>query len=201
MKEPLEVIPTWIDFLSNEMTNDFFVKISDKALNALSNKFQYKKITKNQALVKIGGVEKGIYIVLNGCLRSFFYQNEKEYSLRFSFKNDIVSEYYSFMTNNPSTVCIEALVESEVLFIKKEDYEHLVSEFPDLVELESFLFKYLYLDKVRREKLFIALSAKEKYMQLLEQDKEVVRNISIKYIASFIGISPNSLSRIRRELS
>lgn len=175
------------------------LSFDDYPYNKVIAALRYKKFVKNEIILNIGEKETKIYFILTGCIRSFFLHNEKEFSLNFSFMGDVLSSFDSFMLNTNSTAGLHALEETEVYYLDRTDYFALKKEFVELEKIESDIFKLLYNEKIIREKQFIALSAKEKYEILFIRNKKIIKNIPVKYLSSYLGIEPNSLSRIKNE--
>lgn len=189
---PKQLIGKW--FKSNDI--DFFKPPYNKIIESLK-KQTYKK---NEIILNIGDKENKIYFITSGCIRSFFIHNNQEFSLRFSFEGDVLSSFHSFLLNSNSTDGLQALADTEVFYLEKQDYFSLKKEHPEFEKIESDVFKILYHEKLEREKQFISLSTKEKYEQLLAKNKNIIKNIPVKYLASYLGIHPNSLSRLKKDV-
>jgi len=169
---------------------DFFLsKLREKHLEAMELLHHEGSVCQFEAFV-----EKGI-------LRSFYQKDEEERINQFFFEGQWVSDYQSFIEQKPSKVSIQALEDCKLWIISKSDVDILSKELPDWDSLGMKFFKKLFLKKEKRNASLLLASAKERYLAIVKETPELIDRIPQYYIAQYIGIAPESLSRIRKELA
>jgi CRP/FNR family transcriptional regulator, anaerobic regulatory protein len=144
---------------------------------------------KNDFLTREGQVERYIYFICEGIVRVFFTDKDKEISLDFAFEGTFTTSYASFLQQQPSVIYIEALTEKLYRFYDQSQKAERIGR---------LIAEANYIRKNNREISFLKFTAKERYLQLLEEHPKLVQEIPIKFLASYLGIKPESLSRIRR---
>jgi CRP/FNR family transcriptional regulator, anaerobic regulatory protein len=179
---------------------DLRVQIPEQDLMAVATRLGYKELAKNELLIQAGQVEQYLYFVVEGVARTFFYHGEKEVSLEFFFPGDFTSSYVSFLKQMPSDLTIEAFTPLQVLRIYRDDLYQIYGEHPKLEQMGRLITEELFEKSSERVKSLISMSATERYLQLLNAYPKYVRNIPLKYLASYLNVTPESLSRIRKEL-
>ena len=176
------------------------VSLNQTEIDTLSKVMKYKEYKKDSILTSAGETENYIYFILEGCLRNYCIHNGEEYSLDFYFKGSFTNSYMSFILREKSTVYVQVLFDTKVLKIHFDDITSLYKTSFNITTLARLITESLYVRRTRREFSFITQSAKERYLALLSQNKDLVQRIPQKYLASYLGIKAESLSRIRRGL-
>ncbi|MBD2704381.1 Crp/Fnr family transcriptional regulator [Spirosoma sp. BT702] len=156
--------------------------------------------SKNDFLIQEGQVERYIYYVVDGMVRLFLNANGKDVSLDFIFSNDFVSAYSSFLTGQPTEFNVQALTDVTALRFSRTNLLNLYQHSHTAERIGRLIAEQAFLRKTRREVQFLTSNAKQRYVQLLEQNPTLVQTISVRHLASYLGIEPESLSRIRREV-
>ncbi|MCF6402724.1 Crp/Fnr family transcriptional regulator [Chitinophaga filiformis] len=151
-------------------------------------------------LAHAGRVSSAIYFILSGIVRVFTVHQDKEVSLDFAFPGQFSTAYASFITQQPSIVSLQAITPVNGFAFYYADLQELYKRSHAAEHTGRLLAEYQYVRKYHRELAFLQYSAKERYLQLLAEHPQVVQQIPVKYIASYLGIEPESLSRIRRGL-
>ncbi len=169
-----------------------------KKLNANSRElcFSEKKI-----ILLEGEISDKIYYIEEGCLRLSFNKEGKDITLQFFFENQIVSSFESFYLGEPSLFSIESVEKSKVRVIDKKEFDTLLKQD---IEFNSYFTDFLAQRFVNYNKLFLSRikdSAEERYIELIKNNPSIVERIPLHYIASYLGITSVSLSRIRTRLS
>ncbi len=148
-------------------------------------------------LLHDGEISTHIYVVKKGCLRQWFNKDGKDITLQFFFENQPVASIDSFLNNQPSLFTIESIEPSEIISIDKKTFEALGEIYPAFKdELNGYLFQrfrhyaQLFLSRIKD-------SPQERYQDLLKNHSEIIKRVPQHYIASYLGITPISLSRIR----
>lgn len=175
--------------------------ISQKDWKIFSDKLQACSFSKNEIILHQGKVENYLSFINEGTLRYFIDSSEKEITFGFVFSNNFSSAYDSFLTQLPSQYSIQALENTTVFRISREDLENVYAytEIGNLIGRKTA--EELFLLKSKREIALLTETAEERYLNLFENRPELFQKIPQKYIASYIGITPQALSRIRRRIS
>jgi CRP-like cAMP-binding protein len=152
-------------------------------------------------LLREGEIARQAYYIQKGCLRLWFNDNGKDITFQFFFEGQGVSSMESFRTGRPSLFNIETLEPCSLLKITKSDFEKMLAEAPgfrDVVEENIYLrlehYFALFLSRIRD-------TPEQRYRNLLRDHPEIVQRIPQHYIASYLGVTPVSLSRIRGRTS
>ena len=176
-----------------------YVNLSDVELEEISNKFKSKVIKKNNYLLKEGNTCKDLVFVQKGCLLLYYLKDDIEVSVWFAFQQSSAIEIYSFISGNPSNYFLQAVEDTEVLYLPKTELNKLYLYQPKMQEMMRNFWEAVLLDLINR---FTALqndSAEKRYMDLLNKP-DYLETLPQKYLASFIGVTPTSLSRIRKQI-
>lgn len=181
--------------MQNHLTGSLAEELAD-----CSQYLELVSFKKREIISKVGEVESYVYFLLSGTARIYFPSEQREICLDFAFENDFVSAYESFLTQQASQVEIQALSSITALRISHQNLQALYDASRTHERFGRIAAERMYLTKLNRERILLSLSAEEKYVQLLNQNPTLVQNLAVKDIASYLGIHPESLSRIRRNL-
>ncbi|MEB2778604.1 Crp/Fnr family transcriptional regulator [Algoriphagus sp. D3-2-R+10] len=180
---------------------DSISPLSPEASNVLLELLTEVKIKKHQNLQTIGQTCKTIYFVQEGAARIFYYKDGKDVTEYFAFENDPIIRAESLFTGKPSHKAIEAINETIFLAIPANPLFTLFDQYRDIERLFRLLVERSYVDTINRLESLQFHSAEERYLFLLEKSPQVVKEIPLKHIASYLGITQVSLSRIRGNIS
>ena len=181
---------------------DKITSISSSDWNFFISKLQRRIITKKSVFIKVNQIENHISFIESGIVRLFIPKDnpEKEITFGFSFKNQFVSAYDSFLTQSPSNYQLQALTDTSMLSISYKDLQ-LVYESTQIGNLIGRLTaEDLFLIKSKREQDLLNLNAEQRYLKLFKERPELLKTIPLKYISSYIGVTAQALSRIRKRL-
>lgn len=156
---------------------------------------------KNRILEEEGKIPRYLYFVVSGFVRLFYY-NEKgdEVTTHINCPPGFITAYSNFINQTPASENLECVTECELLRIKKHDLDHLVQQSPAFKDFSITVFQQSLAYNERRAKDLATLSAEQRYLKLLHEQPELLHNIPMQYIASFLGMNAKSLSRIRRKI-
>jgi CRP-like cAMP-binding protein len=163
-------------------------------LNNIDELLNEIKLPSKTILIKEGDIIRNIYFVKKGCLRLWFNNNGKDITYQFFFENQPVS---GFLDDETSMFYLETIEPSSVVILKKKDFEFLLKEIP---ELRDDFLEYLLQRLSNYSRLFLSRikdSPQKRYMDLLKNNPGILRRVPQKHIASYLGITAVSLSRIR----
>ena len=164
----------------------------------LKKQEKHKKTT----FLKTGEIENYISFIEKGIVRLFIptKDDEKEITFGFSFKYEFISAYDSFLTQKPSTYQLETLNETTLWSINYEDLQKVYKNTKMGNFIGRFSSEKLFLIKSAREQSLLFETAETRYLNLFKERPKLIKQIPLKYIASYIGITPQALSRIRKRI-
>ena len=177
-----------------------FYQLSSEAQALLPDYFTRLILPKHELLITQGKVCRHLYFLEQGCLRGFYNLEGKEVTHWFGFENDFVTSFHSFITQEPAVENIQ-LIEGCVLWaISKESLWQLFNRHHEIERLVRIAYEKYY---IRLEERFVNAqfrTATERYQDLLQRAPHIIDRVSLGCIASYLGISPETLSRIRGRL-
>ena len=161
-----------------------------------------RRFKKGQFLCKNGQIENYLSIICTGTCRGFYTNKEgEEISVAFVFPNDFISAYYSFLSQRPSLMAIQAVTPVTVVSISYTHLNLLCDKYKSAERIGRLNAERLYRRKEEREIALLTMSATERYQDLVHRSPQLLQQVSLKHIASYLGIKPESLSRIRKQLA
>ncbi len=176
-----------------------FHTISAESQAAISSITSTQHVKKNTDLQSIGHTCKTIYFLKHGVARIYYFKNDLDITESFAFENSIVVRYESLFGGQPSKKGIQVLEDSEVLAINATALFKLYDAYSDIERLFRKIFETALVEQVNRIESIQFHTAEERYKALLKESPKVIKHVPLKYIASYLGITPVSLSRIRAQ--
>ena len=183
--------------------NSFFEQNASLLLETpeLVEAFQHimssEKYSKNAILHRAGTVCNHMFIITSGIARVFYYKEDKDISCHFTAEQETITTIDSFIQRKKSKYNIEALEDLEVLKISHSDLENLFDKNPKYERFGRLFLQKIYMDLVERIDDLQLHSAQERYEILLQKKPYLFQRVASKHIASFLSITPETLSRIR----
>jgi len=174
-----------------------FNPLSKKAEKTIADISSIVTIKKNKDLQPIGHTCKTIYFIKNGVARIYYFKDGIDITESFFFENNIIARVESLFTGKPSRKAIQILEDAEIIAINANQLFKLYDTFPEIERLFRKIFEAAYVDTVNRIEGMQFHSAEERYNALLDQAPTVLKRVALKYVASYLGITQVSLSRIR----
>ena len=171
--------------------------LSDAARGAIQAICTVHTIRKGRDLQPIGHTCRTIYFINRGLARIYYFKDKTDITESFAFENQIVARVDSLFSGKPSRKGIQMLEDSEVVAINATQLFRLYNDFPDIERLFRKIFEAGYVDTVNRLESLQFHSAEERYRDLLDTSPDILKRVPLKFIASYLGITPVSLSRIR----
>lgn len=155
---------------------------------------------KNEFITNIGQVEKHIYFFTEGVAKNYLLKDDKEICFHFVFQNDFCSNYESFVEEKPSQYYFQALTKCKGYKISCKDIDELYHTTKSGNYLGRLILEKLFLESSKRFISMLSDSPRERYLTLLNQEPELLQKVSLKHIASYLGMTPETLSRIRHQI-
>jgi CRP-like cAMP-binding protein len=171
--------------------------LSKEAENKIAEISNIVNIRKNKDLQPIGHTCKTIYFVEKGVARIYYFKNEIDITESLFFENSIIARVESLFTGKPSRKAIQILEDAEIIAINASQLFKLYDAFPEIERLFRKIFEAAYVDTVNRIEGIQFHTAEERYKALISEAPNVLQRVPLKYVASFLGITQVSLSRIR----
>ena len=181
---------------------DRIASISDSDWNFFISKLHRRIIKKKSVFIKVNQIENHISFIESGIVRLFIPKDnpEKEITFGFSFKNQFVSAYESFLTRSPSNYQLQTLTETVMLSISYKDLQSVYKSTQIGNLIGRLTAEDLFLIKSKREQNLLNLNAEQLYLKLFNERPELLKSVPLKYISSYIGVTAQALSRIRKRL-
>lgn len=175
------------------------VKLSPAALQSLTDCVKAGQLAKKEYILHPGQVCDCIYYIQKGLIREYFIDEKgNDVSVWFGKENDFAVLLSSFITLRPGITGLQAMEASEVLMLKHSDLYRLYDEFHDIDRLGRVLTEQYFVASEAHSRGFRHLGALERYEDFVSKNPELLRRVSLKHIASYLGVSLETLSRLRR---
>lgn len=171
--------------------------LSQEDEKLLSEKWIHKKsIERGEALIDIGSKDYNMYFVKKGSMRIYYPNDGDEICVGFSYSNTLLVSFESYLRNLKSHYCVEALKRTELLYIKKEDFDELRNKSENINKAWLLAIEEALIGKIERETEMLTYSPKERVHRLLKRSPHIFQIFPKKYIASYLGMTAETLSRI-----
>lgn len=178
------------------------VPLSPAEQERIEQAFQVMNISKGEPWVRQGKVCKQVAFVVSGKLRNYYLDDAgNEVTCFFVTADQFVSSFTSFLTNTPANEYISALEDSVLRVISKEALEELSEAIPAMQVFRRIIAENLFITMEKRIAMLQSQTAFERYEHMLRNNPEIVLSVPLQYTASFLGITPQHLSRLRKELA
>lgn len=178
------------------------VALTDKDRAEIITFFTPKKLRKRQYLLQAGDVCRHLAFVAKGLLRTYNVDDKgDEHMSVFGWEGWWISDFNSFLSGEPALFNIDAIEDSELFMISRADYDALTLAVPIMDRYFRLLYQNSLVTKERRLMSSITHSAEEKYLLLAESNPQIIERLPQNLIASYLGIAPETLSRIKRNLA
>ncbi len=176
--------------------------ITDKEFEVSSTNFSFVHLKKGDSFLQVGNVCGQMSFVNRGSLRTFYFnKNAEEITHCFRTENTFVSSYRSFILQEPSFLSIIALEDTELIVIEYDKLQQLYSTSMTWQNIGRLLAESAYITMEEYASILNTESAKEKYLRLLNEQGEILLKANVEHIASYLGVTRRTLSRIRKEIS
>lgn len=174
--------------------------LTQNNLQKISAHLTFLNYSKNEYLLKEGQIAKHLYFIETGYLRSYEIVNGLEKTMNFGKPQRFMTHLESFTLGCPSDESIQAITDCEIVQLSKNKLEELSREIPPLIQLQNWVFQEILRCKEERLKGFIQQKAIDRYKNFVRQNPELAQVVSVNHLASYIGVAPETLSRIRSKV-
>ncbi|HLS95179.1 MAG TPA: Crp/Fnr family transcriptional regulator [Sphingobacterium sp.] len=177
-----------------------FVDISDEELLLFTSKLTRMDVPKKSLILKQGKTENFLSFIEKGIVRFYIPDLDDGLTFSFSFEHSFFSAYDSFLTQRPCTYNVEAVTDCILWRLAYDDLNSIYSTTAIGERIGRKVAEDLYLKKMKREISLLNDPAKKRYLDLMEEAPLLLQHIPLKHLATYIGIRPQSLSRIRKQI-
>lgn len=178
-----------------------FTNVTEEEAAVFLSYFQVKKYKRNTVLLQQGDVANEAYFVLKGALRQFF-SNEKgvEKTCNFIFEQEFFTDLESFSRKSVASATIMTLEPTECLVIQCTAMVEAIKQSPAISELCRIIVENIATDNIKRIQSLLSLSPENQFKALIHQNPQILQRVPQRYIAQYLGLAPESLSRIRKRI-
>ncbi|HWJ25743.1 MAG TPA: Crp/Fnr family transcriptional regulator [Flavisolibacter sp.] len=158
---------------------------------------EQRTISKAELLLREGEVEKNLYYIEKGAVRIFLLTEHEEHTIRLGYEGSFINSLSSFIKGTPSEFYIEAIRKTTVTVIPKEQLLKIVYQDEESLKQYCFFMEMVITQLVEREIDLLTVSPTERLKRVLERSPNVFQEVPLKYIASYLRMTPETLSRLR----
>ena len=189
-----------VDLLFQDLALTITLTDPEKAL--LKSVLIPKSVQKGQSLLQPGDVCLHAIFVAKGCLRSYTIdQKEVKHIFQFAIEGWAISDMYSFLTGEPATYYIDAIEDSELYLMDKAGKEELLDQIPGMEKVFRVSLEKSFIANQRRNKAMLGASIEERYLSFARTYPKILQRVPQHMIASYLGVSAQTLSRMRKQLA
>tara|TARA_Y100000588_G_scaffold302189_1_gene324345 strand:+ start:60 stop:683 length:624 start_codon:yes stop_codon:yes gene_type:complete len=185
----------------DETIQEHFGQLNTQELSLIRSYFYEEKLSRNDFFTKSGKICDRLSIVRSGILRIYALTDSKEITQWLSTENFLVTEVMGFFYEQPNRWNIQAFTDVELLTISKANYRQLCQEFPKWNEIEKRFIVKCFAMLEDRVFTHLSMTAEERYERYFQQNKELFNQVPLQYIASVLGMTAETFSRIRKRQS
>jgi len=182
----------------NILDGSFLFNEDEKKI--IIEKFSSKIVKSKTELVSYGKKSNNLFFILKGCIRKYCVKNGEQITIQIIIENQFAVEFVSFITEEASNNTLEAMEDCELLVLSKNDLESLYQAVPKMNILMRKLLENVLINTGTLLNDFIMLSPEERYLKLIQNNPDLLNRLPQHIIASNLGISATSLSRIRKRI-
>lgn len=168
-------------------------KISQAALWKETNILE-----RNDYLIVPGKIENALYYILEGSVRIFMIEENEEHTIRFGYKNSLITALDSFLNDQKTVFYIQAIKKTRYQSISKKDFFELIEKSNENQNLWIKLLESFVIQQMERETDLLTHTPEERYQRVLKRSPQLFQEIPHKYIASYLRMSPETLSRLKK---
>jgi CRP-like cAMP-binding protein len=156
------------------------------------------ELDRNQFLKVQDSMDTNLYWVVQGSLRIYVVEENEEHTIRFGYTHNFIAALDSFLDEKPSDLYIQALKKTTVKVIDKATFMEFMQSSPENIKTWQLLLEQLVLQQMERERDILTMSPTERYRRVLKRSPRLFQEIPHKYIASYLRMTPETLSRIKK---
>ena len=174
--------------------------LNSRDVQLLSDRFKLITVSQGSHWLEAGEVPKQIAFVQKGCMRYYFKLEGGEKTVFFFTEKAMFSDYRALLKQEPSQVYIQALEDTELMVVNQHDLNELYNEYPTIERAGRMLIERLLISAETRLFVHITDSPEKRYLEILEKQPDLLQRVPQQHLASFLGVTPVSLSRIKSRI-
>lgn len=176
-------------------------RLTDEEIDFFLSLLTVKNIKKKKYLLMPGNISNHIAYINKGCLRRYIIDNHsKEVIINFALEDYWIGDLESFLSQGPTDYYIQAIEESELFLLSRENFFYACEELPKFKEFHDNLMHRNHYYSLKRLSIIKSATPEEKYLLLMKEQPQLFQRVSMHYIAEYLGIEPESLSRLRHRI-
>jgi CRP/FNR family transcriptional regulator, anaerobic regulatory protein len=180
---------------------DKYIQLTESDKDFCKQYFELKSSSKNSIIEEENKVPKNLYLIATGFMRLFYYDdNGEEITTLIAPSGKFITSFLDFIHEKKSKENLECITDCEFYQIERSKLVELIEKNENFKAFSLIIFEQAVANTQLRANDFATLTAELRYKKLIEQQPEIIQNVPIQYIASYLGIKPQSLSRIRKQL-
>lgn len=177
------------------------IKLSESEKDSCIYYFEPITVAKNSILEEKGEIPRYLYFIISGYVRLFHFNSKgNQVTTHLNCPPGFITSYMNFTYQKKSDESLECITDCELLRIKKEDLDLLIQQLPNFKSFSLKIFEESLAYNETRAQELATLTAEERYLKLIENYPAILQHVPVQYIASFLGMNPKSLSRIRKQI-
>ena len=177
-----------------------YADLTNEELNLILPRIEVREVPKRHLLVQTGEQEQYLNLVSKGVLRKYFFKGREEIITQLAKEGDLISSSVSFLSGQPSQYAIEALEPTIVYSLSRENLEQLYALSPRIERLGRIVITDLYLQKEKWEQDHIQFDIRQRFVNFVHNNADLIQRVPQKYIASYLNIKPETFSRLKHLL-
>ena len=177
-----------------------YADLTNEELESIRPYIQVTQIAKRQLITQVGEQEQFLHLVVKGVLRKYFYKGREEVITQLAREGDLICSSVSFFSGQPSQYAIEALEPVTLYSISKDHLEELYASIPRMERLARLVITDLYLSKEKWEQDHIQFDIRQRFVEFVHNNADLIQRVPQKYIASYLNIKPETFSRLKHLL-
>lgn len=183
----------------NWLKNVSFLTETD--CNLFEHFLQTRQIKNKDIILREGQVCKELGFINNGAFRMYYLSEEKEINTHFSFENEFVVNYDSFLQEAPSRYFIQALEDAEIVTFNLQTLQHAYNQSQNWERFGRIMAEYSYKLTTKRVEGFMFMDAEQRYLQMMKETPHFLERVPLYHLASYLGLERESLSRLRKKIA
>ncbi len=177
------------------------ISLTEEEFCLIESKFEPGFIKKKKDFLRVGEIANSMVFINKGILRSYKTDSKgNENVIQIALEDYWIGDLYSFLSRTPSTMAIEALEDTEVLLLSFYNLERLYLDVPIMERFFRKLYERAYVTAQDRINSTLSVSAEQRYLEIIKAHPDINKRVPLIHIASYLGITPESLSRIRKNI-
>ena len=178
-----------------------YIQINEKDIDLIKSSFEVIHLKKNTLLEEEDKLTNYLYFINEGFVRVFYVQEGEDRTTHINCPSRFITSYQSFISQEKAYDNVETITDCSLLRISKTNLDLLNQKIENWAKFGERIYETALVFNEERTRDMILLNAEKRYQKMLKTQPEIIKNVPIQYIASYIGIKPESLSRIRRQIN